>query len=119
VSISQANITDLRLNNTYCGIVSGVIDQVDTTTLFTQYVTWYQNTVSEAELTLQGYLDSYQDSFSTWFQSMRDILDTETATNLLGLIQDNAADILVHTSSIAAVNTALLNHKRILMMGRF
>ncbi|MBU4437931.1 MAG: hypothetical protein KJ779_00005, partial [Firmicutes bacterium] len=41
VSISQANITDLRLNNTYCGIVHGVIGQVDTTTIFNQFQAWY------------------------------------------------------------------------------
>lgn len=117
VSISQANITDLRLNSTYCGIVHGVVDQVDTTTLFNQYQAWYANTTGEAEVTLNGYLASYQDSFNTWFQTMRDILDTETATNLLGLINDNAADIIVHTGVIASMNNDFLNQNRKSRMG--
>lgn len=117
VSISQANITDLRLNNTYCGIVHGVIDQVDTTTLFNQFQAWYAETTAYGTATLDGYLASYQDSFNTWFQTMRDILDTETATNLLGLINDNMADIIVHTGAIASVNNDLLNHNRKLRMG--
>lgn len=117
VSISQANITDLRLNSAYCGIVHGVVDQVDTTTLFNQYQVWYANTTGAAEVTLNGYLESYQDSFNIWFQTMRDILDTETATNLLGLINDNGADIIVHTGAIASVNNAFQNHNRKLRMG--
>lgn len=35
--ITQANITDLRFNNNYCGVVTGVIDTIDTTNLFAQY----------------------------------------------------------------------------------
>jgi len=42
VSITQANITDLRLNTDLCGIVHGTVNQVDTTTLFNQYQTWFQ-----------------------------------------------------------------------------
>ena len=40
ISISQSAITDLRLNTELCGIVHGVVEQVDTTTLFNQYLTW-------------------------------------------------------------------------------
>ena len=36
-SISQADIPDLRFDNNYCGVVTGVVDQVDTTYLFAQY----------------------------------------------------------------------------------
>ena len=40
--ITQANITDLRFNNSYCGVVTGVIDTIDTTALFAQYEqAWY------------------------------------------------------------------------------
>lgn len=38
--ITQANITDQRLNKTLCGIVHGTVEQVDTTTLFNQYQSW-------------------------------------------------------------------------------
>lgn len=42
VEITQANITDLRFNNNYCGVVTGVIDTIDTTALFAQYEkAWY------------------------------------------------------------------------------
>jgi len=35
--ITQANILDTRLNNAVCGMVTGLINQVDTTQLFNQY----------------------------------------------------------------------------------
>lgn len=37
LQITQANITDLRFNSSYCGVVKGVIDTIDTTDLFAQY----------------------------------------------------------------------------------
>lgn len=43
--ITQANITDTRLNSELCGIVHGVVDQVDTTTIFNQYQAWMQTQI--------------------------------------------------------------------------
>lgn len=117
VSISQANITDLRLNSAYCGIVHGVVDQVDTTTLFNQYQAWYNTLTNNAEITLAGYLAGYQDSFGTWFDSIRDILDENAAANLLGLINDNTDDIAVHTTVIGQNTSAVLNNMRKVRMG--
>ncbi|MBU3176098.1 hypothetical protein KPL47_06915 [Clostridium estertheticum] len=39
-NIIQANITDLRMNTTYCGWVNSLI-QADTTAIFNQYQDWY------------------------------------------------------------------------------
>jgi hypothetical protein len=36
-SITQANITDERSNTSVCGYITGMIDQIDTTTLFAQF----------------------------------------------------------------------------------
>jgi hypothetical protein len=40
--ITQEEITDLRLDTTACGIVSGLM-QVDTQTIFNQYLAWWEN----------------------------------------------------------------------------
>ena len=37
IRITQAQITDTRLDNSVCGLVTGVVDQIDTTTLFNQF----------------------------------------------------------------------------------
>ncbi len=83
VSIFQGNITDLRLNNTYCGIVHGVIDKVDGETLFIQF----------------------QDLFNTWLDTLKNVLDGDTAGNLLNLINNNTSDITVHTTAIGNIQS--------------
>jgi len=50
-AITQSNITDLRLNNTYCGVVTGVVEQADTTTIFNQYQDWFDEIVDGSYLT--------------------------------------------------------------------
>lgn len=110
VSISQSNITDLRLNNTYCGIVHGVIDQVSTTTLFNQYSSWFEETKQEGE-----------EQFNTWLANLQYILSGDVAGNLLNMINDNTADIAVHTieignniADIASLDTRLELQERVL-----
>lgn len=58
--ISQADITDLRHNNNYCGLVAGVLQQIDTTDLFAQF----------------------QSTFDIWFQHVKGQLSTDAAGNL-------------------------------------
>ena len=55
-SISQANITDTRSDNTLCGWVTGLIEQVDTSTLYLQW----------------------QDAFETWFDDLTQELNVDT-----------------------------------------
>lgn len=80
VSISQAYISDTRLNTDLCGIVNSLI-QVDTTTLLNQYEAGMQ--AKEAQFT--------QD-FNTWFATIQGSLDGDTAGNLLNLINNHKAD---------------------------
>ncbi|MCM3316712.1 hypothetical protein M3603_08475 [Rummeliibacillus stabekisii] len=79
--ITQANITDQRLNNALCGIVTGLINQVDTTTLFNQYQSWFNSfSVDKAQ------------AFTDWMATLEDILDENTAGNLLNLINRHIAE---------------------------
>ncbi len=117
VSISQANITDLRLNNELCGIVHGTVEQVDTTTLFNQYQTWltekksqydadltqwtadkqteYQNWYNTTTATEQAEIDAmetqFQNDWDTWFSTVQGVLDGDTAGNLLNLINQKVS----------------------------
>lgn len=65
-SISQSNITDTRANTSLCGFVTGLIEQVDTTSLFTQYQTAY----SEMLATMQSWFAAQQSSFDSWFNTL-------------------------------------------------
>lgn len=66
--ITQAEITDTRLNSNVCGIVKGLIDQIDTTDLFAQY----------------------DAAFQTWFESIKGQLSEDAAGNLQNQINNKA-----------------------------
>lgn len=58
--LHQNMIADTRFDKDKCGIVSGVVNQIDTTGLFTQY----------------------NDAFTSWFESVKGVMDGDVATNL-------------------------------------
>lgn len=65
-SISQANIEDMRASS-LCGWVTGLIRQVDTSTLFLQWQTAYQN-----------YFNQMTQEFDNWFSTLTDELNVNT-----------------------------------------
>lgn len=76
-SISQSNITDLRLNSAYCGIVAGVVEQIDVSSVFNQYQDWFNSySVNKAqefadwqaqtEASVNNWISSEQVDFETW-----------------------------------------------------
>ena len=84
-TVTQALITDTRLNNSVCGIVTGAVDQVDTTTLYNQIAAdlAHFRSVNEAD-------------FTAWIDGLKEILDDETAGNLLNMIQAHINDHDAH-----------------------
>lgn len=76
-TISQSLITDMRANTSRCGIVSGTIDQIDTTDLFAQY-------------------DS---AFQTWFTGIQSQLSGDVAANLQSQITQNKSSSVEVTLS--------------------
>ena len=64
VELSDEDVTDKRPDNGVCGFVTGVVEQIDTTGLFSQY---------DAE-------------FNSWFEGIQGILDEDTAGNLANQI---------------------------------
>lgn len=72
-SISQANITDMRGSN-LCGWVTGLIQQVDTSTLFLQYQTAYENMLS----TMENWQEQMQTDFTEWLDSLTEELNVNT-----------------------------------------
>ena len=97
IAVTQSNITDYRLNSDVCGIVTGVLQQIDTTTVFNQYYAkwkevqdwvedneatydaWYKAFKNSADLQLsnqQNTFEEFEFSFNTWFtQVQAQILD--------------------------------------------
>lgn len=65
-SISQANITDMRPSSS-CGWVTGLVEQVDTSQLFLQWQTAYQN-----------YYNAMTAQFDAWFEALTQQLNVNT-----------------------------------------
>ena len=65
-SISQANITDMRASSK-CGWITGLINQVDTSELFIQYQTAYEN-----------YYETMTAEFEQWFDTLTSQLNVNT-----------------------------------------
>lgn len=92
-AITSANITDKRADTSVCGYVTGLVDQIDTTDMWTQL----------------------QADFETWFEGIRGQLDGDTAGNLQnqitalsGAVSANTSNISTNTANISD-NTAAIN----------
>lgn len=88
IQITQVNITDQRQNSSYCGIVAGTVDQIDASGLFAQY----------------------EQAFNDWFATLEDVLDENTAANLLNLINGNTSKIenVVKFPKATGIGTAIV-----------
>ena len=91
IKITQAQITDTRMNQNVCGWVTGVVDQLDTTTLFNQFNSYYDQ-----------FKTTNKSDFDTWFQSVKDQLSTDAAGHL-------QTEIDTLSANISAVDTDLTN----------
>ncbi|HEX3075964.1 MAG TPA: hypothetical protein VHQ24_03750, partial [Lachnospiraceae bacterium] len=95
ISITQSCITDLRLNSSYCGYVKGVIEQVDTTTIFNQFSAWYAQFTSGFETSSKTWQTKQQQSFMDWFTKLQSILDENIAAKLQkqidGIVQNGVS----------------------------
>lgn len=85
-SITQANITDERPNNSVCGWVHGLIEEIDT----------------------EGLFDQYEEAFNEWFATVKETLATTTLirqyTSHYTTISDNETQIPI---GITQYNPAL------------
>lgn len=67
-TISQTAITDYRSNTEYCGWVTGALQQIDA----------------------QSFFEQYELAFKEWFETLKDILDGDVATQLANAISEKA-----------------------------
>lgn len=100
-SLTSASITDRRYDSTLCGVVTGTVQQIDTSAFAAQ---------------VQSFLDDSEAEFTSWLDGLQDVLDESTAGNLLNLINTHKADTnnphevtpeQIGAASESAVQTAL------------
>lgn len=96
-SITSASITDRRYDSTLCGVVTGTVQQIDTSAFAEQ---------------VQSFLDDSEAEFTTWLNGIKEVLDESTAGNLLNLINTHKADTnnphQVTAAQIGAVTTSAM-----------
>lgn len=95
-ALTQSLITDTRLDAGVCGVVTGLIDQVDTTTLFNQYQTAFQE-----DRTFNN------TAFNTWFSGIREQMSTSTLIRKFTNIMTSTAGQKVFNIGISGYNTTL------------
>ena len=86
IKITQADITDTRLDKNVCGLVSQMVQSVDTSTLYRQI-----------QSDLEKFNTEEKARFLQWFDGIKIILDENTAGNLLNLINSKADKTTVYT----------------------
>lgn len=112
VKITQSAISDTRLNNAVCGLVTGVVDQIDTTDLYNQFTTYFNEFKEQYQGEFETWTDEkkvdwltwigeqeagftewyntnttqWESDWETWFQSIQDQLSGDIATNLASQI---------------------------------
>lgn len=97
--VTQSNITDTRPDTTRCGWATGLIQQVDTSTLFAQWQAAYKEQ-----------FDQNSEAFDVWWESVKSILASdETAAAQILLLTQEKADREASTASLTASGWSLSN----------
>ena len=70
-TITQSMITDTRSNNSLCGWIVGLINQMDTTTLFNQYQTAQNEFINEQTTEFNNYFTEQKNRFENWLDTIK------------------------------------------------
>lgn len=82
-AITAANIEDTRGNNNLCGWVTGVIDQVDTTTLWEQYKAQWEQFMTDTDAENDNWQTEQRAAFTEWYNGLVDLINENTETMLV------------------------------------
>lgn len=100
--ITQANITDLRLNSSYCGLVTFVVP-IDVTAIFNQYQDWFIAKTGQYNSEMASKEAQFQAEFTIWFNTIKGQLGTDIAGSLQNQINtityDYNFDVLTSDSN--------------------
>ena len=129
INITQAKITDTRMDADVCGWVTGVVDQIDTTTLFAQFETYFQEFkdiyefeydtwtaqqksayitwITGQEADMENWTEEQKDEYNLWYNSHTALWQTQFDTwfdNVKDQLSENAGQL---QNQINAINEKL------------
>jgi hypothetical protein len=118
--ITAADIEDTRGDNELCGWVSGLIEQLDTTTLWEQYKAEWEQFMAAKESASDTWQQNEQDDFDTWRQAqeaefyewyskLQTNLEGDVAAILTSKVQILEGEMDTVQADIGALQTELSN----------
>ncbi|WP_240371682.1 hypothetical protein [Anoxybacteroides rupiense] len=108
-SIDPADITDERALEDVCGIVQSLIT-VPTSVFQQQFDVWFNNRKEVYETQMENWKNEQQTDFVAWVQSLQEVLDENTAGNLLNLINQNKNEITQVKQELASHSADTVKH---------
>lgn len=100
--ITASKITDTRLDSTKCGLITAIAE-FDTTTIYTQIQADLAEFQQEEEADFIAWVTDRTSAFNTWFATIQDVLDADTAGHLLNMINATRDGILAQTQNKTTV----------------
>ena len=89
IKITQAQITDTRMNQDVCGWVTGVVKQLDTTTLFNQFESYFEE-----------FKNLNENEFTEWFDRIKGQLSEDAAGKIQVELDEHKARIDEHEARL-------------------
>lgn len=96
--IKASNIEDARFDSSVCGWVTGLIEQLDTTTLYSQWEALFSEFMTVEVDKFNEWLDIRENDFNEWFSTLQVELDGDVATRLTNALPTNLTITLLSDS---------------------
>lgn len=100
--ITNSMIQDTRSNNVVCGWITGLINQMDTTTLFNQYQEAQDEFILEKTEQFNSWEEEQKTAFDTWFTNVKsEVMATNLYREYRGVyatVTENERTITIPTS---------------------
>lgn len=89
LEIIQSNITDTRLNSEICGVVTQMVESIDTTELYKKLQAYIEERGNDIEGWIGEATVTWESEFRLWFDTIKGALGEDAAGNLLNMISED------------------------------
>lgn len=103
-TVTQSNITNRR-GTSDCPFVATLMKSVNVDDLLVQWESQWNDWMTDRANSMDSWTAEQQEAFTTWFQTVQDTLDEDTAGNLYNLITNNTGinATATHAEGVVAI----------------
>ena len=103
-TVTQSNITNRR-GTSDCPFVATLMESVSVDELLVQWESQWNDWMTDRADAMDSWTAEQQEAFTTWFQTVQDTLDEDTAGNLYNLITNNTGinATATHAEGVVAI----------------